>query len=135
MNEPHKIAMPKQKADSIEASRHEIRSANRVRKMYQFMAVIIATAFDLKCDYADDKRGWAYWVRDGRSSLGSMMSDYSYLIFKDRPTTYARNGSTGAIDIQSTNSSFLFSKAQSIVYLTQMEKYLLIKESIIWTQR
>ena len=45
MNVPHKIAVPKQRDDQISVSRHELQSAKRIRKMYQFMAVIIATAF------------------------------------------------------------------------------------------
>jgi hypothetical protein len=109
MSNPHKIAVPVQ-TDSIEVSRHEIRSANKVRKMYQFMAVIIATAFISSgvtlTIAADGPTGFGTVIEPG-----SMVEDANYIIFKDNSNYYAKNGASGVIAFSGTNATSIIQSA------------------------
>jgi hypothetical protein len=83
--------------------------------MYQFMAVIIATAFISSAVTltiaTDGPTGFGTVIEPG-----SMVEDASYIIFKDGSTYYAKNGTTGSIDYVSLNATSVFQDAIDSIY-------------------
>ena len=70
---------------------------NRIRKIYQFGAVLIAVAMLSSAltfmAIGDGPTEWGTYIEPG-----SMVSDADYIIFKDGSDYKAKNGTTGAID-------------------------------------
>jgi len=96
--------MSERKLRETETNRQLLASSRRVKKLYQFFAVIIATAFISSAVTltisADGPTGFGTVIEPG-----SMVADANYIIFKDASTYYAKNGTTGAIDYSGTNAS------------------------------
>ena len=103
----------KLKNDS-EANRQLMNSMKRTRKLYQFFAVIIATAFISSAITltisADGPTGFGTVLEPG-----SLVGDDDYIVFADGGDTYLQNGQTGAIDASSSNAYTILSTAITVL--------------------
>ena len=91
----------KLKKDS-ELNRQLMNSMSRTKKLYQLVAVIIATAFVSSAVTltisADGPTGFGTIIEPG-----SQVSETSYIMFRDEATVYARNGMTGEVEFSGTD--------------------------------
>lgn len=96
--------------DDSYTNRQLLKTATKTKKLYQFMAIIIATAFVSSAITltitADGPTGFGTVIEPG-----SLTESAKYTIFKDQSTVYLRNGTSGAIEFSSTNTSYLFQQA------------------------
>lgn len=87
-----------------DVNRQLLASSRRVKKLYQFFAVIIATAFISSAITltisADGPTGFGTVIEPG-----SMVQDASFIVFPDGGTYYTKNNQEGGIDYSSTNAS------------------------------
>ena len=84
---------------------------NRIRKIYQFWAILIAVAMI-------SSALTLVAIGDGPSfptiiEPGSLVDDAKYIIFQDGATYYAKNGMTGGIDDSDTNATSLIREVLS----------------------
>lgn len=106
----HKIAMAKTEHEPENDSRTNCNHVRKANKTYRMGSVLVAVLMlGVSLGYmisADTPTGFPTVIEPG-----SQVSSSAFVIFTDGVNVYARNGTTGAIDISGTNATIVINTA------------------------